>query len=395
MKRHIEIIDPEKCCGCSGCQCVCPVACISMVPDDKGFLYPQVDDDICIDCGQCIAVCPFINVNEERFPDDCRAALNKSLEERLESSSGGIFILLAKEIISKGGLVFGAVFDESFNVVHRSASSLEEVIPMMKSKYVQSSTVGIFKEVREALVKGREVLFVGTQCQIAGLTHFLRKDYPSLYTAEVVCHGVPAPLVWRNYLNDIYNVLLPASKEAGEIASSGFYCNFRDKGNGWRWFNFKAGFRSPDRKHVDLCEYHKSNLYMRAFLLNYDLRPSCYACQAKSGRSGADIALADFWTAGGLTHEMDDDKGLSAMVVWTDKGRRLLESAGGVEMRKVNYEMMFQGNRYFELSAVKPLQTDFFWNVYKEAGLKKACIAVGIYSPLKEFLRKIKRRLKR
>lgn len=193
----IHITDKSKCCGCNACVQRCPKQCIAMREDEEGFLYPKVDVAVCIDCGLCEKVCPVINQNVPKEPLQVFAAKNKNEDQRLRSSSGGVFILLAENIIKQGGVVFGARFDKNWEVEHGYAETLEELEPLMRSKYVQSRIGNTYKEAEMFLKQGRKVLFVGTSCQIAGLHKFLRKEYENLLTVDFICHGVPSPGVWR------------------------------------------------------------------------------------------------------------------------------------------------------------------------------------------------------
>ena len=199
----IEIRDKHACCGCEACVQICPKQCISFEEDAEGFRYPSIDRTICIDCGLCEKVCPVLNQSVPMMPLVVYAAQNKNKEELLHSSSGGIFILLAKEILKKNGVVFGAKFDDKWNVVHAFAESEETVKAFMGSKYVQSRIGNTYSEAKKFLDSGRQVLFSGTPCQIVGLKRYLRKDYDNLLTVDIICHGVPSPKAWHRYLDEI------------------------------------------------------------------------------------------------------------------------------------------------------------------------------------------------
>ena len=197
----INIKDKSKCCGCSGCMNICPKNAIIMKEDKNGFKYPIVDKEKCINCGLCEKVCPILNNKKEQQKEiKAYACYNKNIEERLKSSSGGIFILLAKEILKRNGIVFGAAFDENFNVKHISIDNEKDIEKLMGSKYVQSNMGKVYKEVKEFLENGKYILFSGTPCQIEGLKKFLKKDYDKLYTQDIICHGVPSPKIWQMYL---------------------------------------------------------------------------------------------------------------------------------------------------------------------------------------------------
>ena len=199
---HIE--KKSDCCGCSACVQKCPKQCISLVEDSEGFLYPEVVAAECVGCGLCEKVCPWTNRPEKLQPKEVLAVKNRNDEERMDSSSGGVFVALARETISRGGVVFGAVFDGKWEVRHACAETLEDVRPMMGSKYVQSRVGDSYRQVERYLKEGREVLFVGSPCQVAGLHAYLRKDYPNLLSVDFLCHGVPSPGVWRRYLDETF-----------------------------------------------------------------------------------------------------------------------------------------------------------------------------------------------
>ena len=310
----IQITNKIDCCGCSACAMKCPKHCITMQADNEGFLYPVVNEADCIDCGLCEKVCHELHPYEERKPLNVYAAINKDEEIRLKSSSGGIFYLLAEKTISEGGVVFGARFDEDWQVVIDYAETMEGIKPFMGSKYVQARTATAFKETEAFLKQGRKVLFSGSPCQIAGLHHYLRKEYDNLITVDFVCHGVPSPKVWQRYLDE---VVTSGKRAINDV-------KFRNKSNGWKKFNFVLSYNQEEKTH-SLCSWHQQNHYMRAFLSDMILRPSCHECRAKQGRSHSDITIADFWGIHIEMPEMDDDKGTGLVLVNTDKGRQALD----------------------------------------------------------------------
>lgn len=197
----IEIKRKEECCGCNACANICPHKCIKMREDEEGFLYPYVDKTVCVDCKLCEKVCPVINVAED-LPFEQKAFLvqNKNSDVRRESTSGGAFTPIAEYVISKNGIVYGAAYDNDFNVEHIGTNNIEEISKFRNSKYVQSNTKYTFKEVKKHIENGRLVCYSGTPCQIEGLKTFLGKDYPNLITVDVVCHAVSSPLIWRKYV---------------------------------------------------------------------------------------------------------------------------------------------------------------------------------------------------
>ncbi len=330
----IHINKKEDCCGCSACAQRCPKQCITMQADEEGFLYPLVDSEICIDCGLCEKVCPVINQNEPCKPLNLYAAINRNEEVRLTSSSGGIFTILAEGIIEKGGVVFGVKFNEMWMPVFDYTETKEGIIPFRGSKYVQATVGNAYKQAEEFLKTGREVLFSGTPCQIAGLKNFLRKEYDNLLTVDIICHGVPSPKVWSKYLDEICSKLLMHNPDEKNSVRSAFggdkrtcieTISFRSKLSGWKKYSFllKLNFSTYDGKNtVVFSEEFGKNDYMRAFLSDMILRPSCYVCPAKAGKSHSDITIADFWGINIINSEFDDDKGCDAVLINTNKGKK-------------------------------------------------------------------------
>ena len=376
----IQITDKKKCCGCNACAESCPKGCIEMRPDEMGAMYPHVDTKTCIECCLCVRVCPFENPSEPSLPIECYAAINKNEEERLASSSGGVFIELARRTIDRGGVVFGAVFAKDWSVVHTYAETMDDVLPMMGSKYVQSDTNGIFSHAKRFLEEGREVLFTGTPCQIAGLKHYLRKDYSNLLAVEVICHGVPMPGVWKNYLEE--TLARPKGVRDGKNTVSVHLneppvitgISFRDKRLGWKKFGFVLRLASGiggEKNSVlsSKCivnEFFGQNPYMRAFLKNLTLRPSCFACRAKSGSSGCDISIGDFW--GYSNYQTDDDRGTSAVLLHSAKGDAFLRGLNAKYIPET-YAHILAGNPAIEYSPKVPKAYNLFWEIYPNGGL--------------------------
>lgn len=311
----IDIKDKKLCCGCNACVQRCPKQCIAVQEDEEGFLYPTVDLSICIDCGLCEKVCPVINQESERNPIEVFAAVNKDASVRMQSSSGGIFTALAEKIIQEKGVVFGARFDEKWEVMHDYTETIEGLKAFRGSKYVQSRIGDTFRQAEFFLKTGRKVMFTGTPCQIAGLRLFLRKEYENLLAVDIICHGVPSPMVWRKYLGE-------------KIQQDGLECiqsiSFRNKNTGWKNYSFQIEY---DKNHLksSFSEYASQNIFMKGFLADLYLRPSCYACPAKKLKSGSDITLGDFWGIQRIKPELDDDKGISCILINTIKGQHIFE----------------------------------------------------------------------
>lgn len=215
-RKDISIVHSKECVGCNSCVQVCPKHCITQAMLSDGFLHPLVDENICVECGKCQQVCPILHPNEPKIPYACYAAYNKDDALRKFASSGALFVEFAKYVLSKDGVVFGAVFDSHWNVIHVSAKRMEDIYPMMGSKYVQSNILQTFVECKEILMQKKKVLFTGTPCQIAALHRFLKKDNTdNLFTMDVVCHGVPSPAIWQRYLKETFG------KNAAFMAADG------------------------------------------------------------------------------------------------------------------------------------------------------------------------------
>lgn len=316
-----------------------------MEENREGFLYPSVNEDTCIECGLCAKVCPVIHRSDARRPLAVYAMKHRDTAVRERSASGGAFPLLAEAILRQGGTVFGSRYDSTMEAVHDSATTPEGIIPFIGSKYLQSRMEDCYGRVRAALREGRPVLFTGTACQVAGLNRFLsagagKIPTDKLLTAELICHGVPSPGVWRQYLNEEKAAL--EAKGYTDVKIEG--ANFRDKEEGragWKGYRFKIFFSAKDPSGVpcrpELSEAGKAeNLFIRGFLSDFYSRPSCYCCPAREFRSGSDLTIGDFWGIGDLRPEFDDDRGVSAILVNTEKGREFLAAISAPDTRKPN-----------------------------------------------------------
>ena len=239
----INITDKNKCCGCEACSQICPKSCIIMKPDEEGFYYPIVDDSLCIDCGLCEKTCPIINMKEPQTPLNVFAGVNPNEDIRRNSSSGGVFSHIAEKVLSEGGYIVGAVFDENWEVHHIVSNSQDDLRRMRGSKYVQSRLEGVYKEVKKLLDDGKLVLFSGISCQVSAMLLYLRKPYENLITIELICAGVPSPGLWKQYLEEeVYPAVQMADAGKNSVLSlkkdsTIADISFRDKSTGWKKFS--------------------------------------------------------------------------------------------------------------------------------------------------------------
>lgn len=373
----INITNKKDCCGCSACVQRCPKQCISLHEDNEGFLYPHVNTNDCINCGLCEKVCPWLNRQNKLQPLEVLAVKNRNEEERMASSSGGVFIALAKKVIADGGVVFGAVFDEKWEVKHTYAEKIEDVKPMMGSKYLQSRIENSYKDAEKFLKDGRLVLFTGSPCQITGLHNYLRTDYSNLLSIDFLCHGVPSPGVWRKYLNEAFDrsEISPTSekKAASYSPTSLTYkiknIEFRNKTfRGWKNFSLviNGTLSETGGNSLLLSESFHQNPYMRGFLSDVYLRPSCYKCKCKNGISHSDITIGDFWGAPKTMPDFDDDKGIGLVLVNTNKGKVIFDSLD-MDVRKTTIENARISNGGFNDNTAEHPNRKIFFSMYQNS----------------------------
>lgn len=302
------------CCGCTACYAICPKGAITMQEDSEGFKYPAIDKSKCIDCGLCCKVCPLDKKLENVIAPAASFACTAKYENfAKQSSSGGVFAILANMYIKEQAVIYGAAFDDNLNVCHIRADKKDELKSLYTSKYVQSDMGNAFRQVKGDLDNGKKVLFAGTPCQVAGLKSYLQKDYLNLLSVDFICHGVPSPLVWQRYIIAMEKKL---NNKITEIS-------FRDKKDGWKNYYFKLSTANGDVFY----EKHGENIYMKGFLKDLYLRPSCYDCKFKTLHRASDITLADFWGIEKIIPEINVEKGVSLCWASSEKGDTILDKA--------------------------------------------------------------------
>jgi coenzyme F420-reducing hydrogenase beta subunit len=393
----MEILDSlpvSQCTGCHACYAICPANAIAMKEDVEGFLYPEVDFKKCTNCKLCNKICPTIHQVEKKTPLYVYAVKNQNEDIRKASSSGGMFTLLAETVINDGGVVFGARFNEKWEVIHGYAETMEQSASFRGSKYVQSFIGDTYRQIKDFLDSGKRALFTGTPCQISGLNAFLQKSYDNLLTVDLACAGVSSPAVWNNYLDEFIMSICPEfSPETlrGAIRK----INFRDKINGWREFTFSI-LISIEEKIIKIIESADKNAFMQGFFKALYLRPSCYECPEKSFKSRSDITIADYWGIEKILPELDDNKGISFVAIHTTKGMKIYEQLQKDD-RETSAEYFRDGNSDIEESATLTVKrTVFFkkWNdTVKLIPLINKLIKPSLFARTKMMIAAVLRRL--
>lgn len=383
----IKIIDKEQCTGCGACLSSCAHSAISMQCDDEGFEYPVIDQNLCVDCGLCQTNCPVIHfdLNKNKAYSNVQqgfAARNINLPQRLISSSGSIFPPIAEWILENGGIVVGTAYDEDYNAKHLIVENKEEIRLLQGSKYLQcKADNSTFKRVRNELRKGRLVLYSGMACQVEGLKSFLHKEYANLYTIDLICMGIPSPKVWQIYLKTFFK---------GEIIK---HVNFKEKSVGWDSFCFHI---ETDKQSFK--ENGMNNLYLQSMFRSWNMRLSCFNCPFKNAERLSDFTLADCWGAYKRLPEINDNKGLSSVIVHSKKGLDLWNKLKDrIERRELSIEDIAAGNSnliknkpqtgnrrlFYELLASKPRKA-----FMKLCSVKEPKVAQRILIKLRSLFRK-------
>lgn len=298
----------ELCTGCRACEQSCPKHAIKMAMDQEGFWFAQINQNLCVNCGLCHKKCPqnkeFEKTNQEKV---VFVAQNKDQDSLFKSASGGIFGALAAAYIRDEGVAFGVRYDKAWNAHHAMATNTEELQPLLSSKYVQADTRNSYSEVKQQLLQGKEVLYSGTGCQIAGLKSFLGKNYPNLLTIDIICHGVASPLLFQKYIQWL-------EKEMKEPVS---FFNFRHKSAGW---GEDAFVKTATKSKLIGCNVDP---YFYNFLKGNSFRESCYHCHYSNSQRTGDITLGDFWGVKKEHPTFNAKVGASVVILNTEKAKEI------------------------------------------------------------------------
>lgn len=381
-----SICDAELCSGCEGCVNVCPQNAISMQGDVYGFMRPVINSDKCIDCGLCAKVCPAEKEIETKYPQMVYATYSKESRERISSASGGASSVIAKWFVNHGGVVYGCSQDNAETIHHIRIDNTDDLYRIKGSKYVQSTIGFCYKQIKEDLRNGLKVMFLGTPCQVAGLKSFMNNRCDNLWLIDICCHGVPSQQImldnvkWikkRHHIKYDYSQLRVAFRRKHPEVDFGFHVDAIQPSEtseiqyGFYW----GGVCDSKSMHEVYSRLENNDYYIYGFLNGVFFRPNCYKCKYAASSRVTDITLADFWGLGKSDDpEMKEQRGVSAMLLNTEKGKKLFEEIKDL----VNYEErpveeVIKGNP--QLMHPFPLSDshNVFMDLYPKVGFVKAC----------------------
>ena len=349
------LAEKNRCSGCGSCAVSCPKDCIHMENDEFGFRYPVVDSNKCIQCNQCIKKCPVITTMDVKDENRFIAAKLIDLDIRQKSTSGGVFTVLAQYCLQHNGIVCGAVYDSAFQVVHVITKTETQIEKMRGAKYVQSRSEHVFSEIKDAVESGRWTLYSGTPCQVAALRAYLGKDYDKLILVDIVCHGVPSPLAWEKYLESLEN----------NSGSKLKHINLRSKVSGWSKYNYSTEFVYEDENRVLI--HQNNNCYMKGFVSNLYLRPSCSNCSFKGVDRVSDFTLGDYWGIWNQYPDFDDNKGTSMVIIHGEKGEKIWKLVEKrFEFIEVTEKEAIQENQSTMVSSNAHSNSELFWQLINQ-----------------------------
>ncbi len=339
-------LEKELCTGCGACLNICPHNAIELNEDEKGFLKPSINSLQCSDCKSCQNICPVKNsVSKNIESPAVYCAINTNEQIRLKSSSGGLFFLFAKNIISENGVVFGCVWDENMQPKHTYTQSLTNLEKMFCSKYVQSHTQNTFKEVKQFLLQNKNVLYSGTPCQIAGLKSFLRKDYDNLFLVDLICHGVPSRKTFEMFKNEFC--------EKHNLEDKIININMRSKITDWGK-PFTTVITTKNNEYIVPFE---QNDFLESFLHNYNIGDACINCKFNSLPRFGDVTIGDFCGVDEFDKTLNDKKGISILFINSEKGKRLFDKIKeDCRVKSVPFEKAIEYNQ----NVIKPSKPNLF-----------------------------------
>ena len=380
MLQIYNISKTNRCTACGACVNVCPKSCIEWAEDNEGFLQLNIREEDCINCGLCDKTCPVINEPRYFSENNCFAAWSNDDYIRSTSSSGGMFLSLANEIIKEDGVVYGVILDSEGNVHHQKVSNYDALKAMQGSKYVQSNVGNSYHEIKETLKTGQKVMFTGTPCQVAGLRKVVGY-HENLLAVDILCHGVPANKLFKDYINKL-------RREIGAFDVSSF--DFRNR-KGW---GCQSSITLSDGNRVVLSK--EKDVYLKLFLKDTLLRESCYQCPFAKTERCSDITIADFWRIGAKeSFDYDTSKGCSLVIVHSDAGKNALNKCNNLFIQARNLQEAIEGNPNLWRPTIRPKSRDSIYDYFYNHSLKAVDrkYLSGLWFRCKRFAGKVKRKL--
>ena len=375
-----KIVEKKDCTGCTACVGICPKNAIKMVENDEGFKYPEIDKSKCVNCGLCKKTCPILNLKNNNSFNKCYVGYIKDTIEKMRTSSGGLFSAIANYFLEADGIVIGAAYDEKFTLNHIAISKKEDLIKLNGSKYVQSNLNDIFTFIKNN-IRAKKILFVGTPCQVAGLRVFLKSDYENLTCIDLVCHGVPSIKLLKKYIQEL------EIKQKSKMLT----CDFRDKKTGWS--NYSCTYTFENSK---VSNFHCDDDYVNIYLSNVALRESCYNCKFKIGNKYSDITLGDFWGVKNYYPEFFNDKGVSAIILNTEKGIEVFDKIKDkIIFKECDLTEIINGNSSLKDSPRRPSHRDKFYEKLNHKSIRRLSSIYNIKTPIYlKVIKKIKKYLR-
>ncbi len=352
----------ELCCGCTACKSICPKDAITMKPNKKGFQEPQIDPEKCVNCNLCEKVCGFSSrlTGLKGHETSTFFIAAKRIDDtlRMQSQSGGAFAAIAEYFCAMGGIVYGVTINDQLTVEYRRVDKKRDLRRLFGSKYVQAAVNDVFQYVKTDLVEGKAVLFSGTPCVVDGLKAFLREsrvEHSRLLSVDLVCHGVPSPKVYKDYIQLVS--LLHGNKKVKKF-------DFRDKSFGWHGHTTTMNIKGRT---------FRSNDYVKIFYSHLELRDSCYVCPYTNLNRPGDITIGDCWGIEKIDSEFDDNKGVSLIILNSCAGKKVWSDiAKEFICKDVTKEQILQPN--LQHPTEKPEETEAFWNDYGKYGCEYAFV---------------------
>lgn len=377
ITTYLKTSNKNSCYGCRACEVNCPKGAISMQSDKEGFLYPVLDKDKCIDCSICYNTCPYDNAPQFFMPLEGYALQYDDRERLIQSSSGAAFPAFADYILKQGGYIVGCIFNEDIKAVHVVTNDETIVKQMSGSKYVQSDTIDTYQMTKELLLSDHLVLFSGTPCQIAGLLKYLKKPYENLITVDLICHGVPSPSLLQGYLAATYE---------GSVLD----VKFRDKKtNGW-CSQGCVQYRAVNGKIKKNKTSPYTDSYYYYYLQNSISRYCCYECQFSTATRVSDITIGDYWNVRDVMPEFNPTHGVSAVLINSDKGRKILDSIRtSVILKESDIKDIVKGNGNLQKPCDMPPQRNYIYENIEKYGYAEVARQECKYQYVIPFVKKL------